>query len=488
MKLLFDPIYSTNPRRCSSALKFKVLAEFLVQDPTMFIYWRIPEWADGNDMEWLPKSQQIKYLKCEHAQANRLIEYQIIRPDLQDHVWAFGSIWDWDVCITMRTAMVPAMRLLATPPRSTPKMPQKSFFILEEMAVLRGKKTVATTQLETQDMVTLSGYIDADLTLIAANNVRSMILEETRAYFQPSISMKLKDRVRLIRPVDLPMMLDKRTTGGYPKEGEIPHVIFSGRMNASSSRLSSIFKVLTVDFAYNRESEDNFSVSSVTKAPQLPPPSFLDVKNNDREKFWELLRSKAHVGLYMAIDAEFSLTVLEPICFGVPLVLVREDWSESLIGKNYPFFVKGETQAYAMLRDIKENYDERYAEFIEWRDEHFEPRFQPGGTYGDSLIDVATNGLNTILDVRESNELPESDMARALHAVVVPGETVTLIDLFDRAVKAGKVQDGTYVPKAWVSQNIPSSFKVNMQGCRVKLQAFFGAEDAGFEVGALKFP
>lgn len=388
----------------------------------------------------------------------------------------------------MRTGMVPAMRLLAVPPRASIKIPQKTIFVLEEMAILRDKKTVATSQLPTQDLVTISGYLDADLTLIAANNVRQMILDNARDFFTPTNVMKLRNHIKLIRPVDLPQFLDKRTDGGYPVEGEVPNVIFSGRMNASSSRLASIFRVLVTDFAFNKEKSEDYMVSSVTKAPQLAPPSFLDVKNNDREAFWKLLREEAHVGLYMALDAEFSLTVIEPICFGVPLVLAKEDWSTALVGSDYPFFINGDTQAYAMLRDIKENYATRYEEFIQWREKSFRPRFAEGGVYGDSLVDVAADGINRIVLDREAYQLPETDMVHALAETAVLGETVNMIDLFDRAVAEKRIGEGTYVPKAWPSENIPASFKVNFQSARVKLQTFYGAEDANTGTGNLYFP
>lgn len=487
MKVFFDPIYSTNPRRCSSALKFKVLAQHLLKSPDNFIYWRIPEWADDADREWLPASPQIQYLPVPHTRSNRIHEYQVVRPDLADQCWAFGSIWDWDVCVTMRTSMIPQMRMLAIPPRIAPKFPQKQIYCLEEMAILTTKKTVSTPLIDTTDFVTIGGYIDSDATLIAANGVRSMILTEARRFFTPSLVMGLAKKLQLIRPVDLPTLLDKRKDGGMPQEGETPNVIFSGRMNASSSRLSSIFKVLTVDFALRGDEDPGVIVSSVSKVSKLTPPAHLEVTNNNRDQFWELLRNKAHVGLYMALDAEFSMTVIEPLCFGVPLVLVREDWSESLIGKDYPFYVNGDTEAYAMLKHLKENYAACYADFIAWRDGPFAARFEKGALYGESFIE-AFDRNNAVFDTtRLLYKLPKDDLVHSVASVVVPGETIDVMSLVERTGEKGKCDPKLMNRKAWVADAIPASFKVNLQSLRLKLKTHYGAKDAGLAAGALRF-
>ena len=176
MKVLFDPIYSTQPDKCSSSSKFKkIAAQLLAAREDTFIYWPIPPWASEQAREWLPKSDRIRYVEYASTK-DRVREYQVFTRELEQLVGFFGELWDYDVLITMRTAQVPTMRVAMNSPRMSRAPWLKKVVCLEEMAILDFRKTVPVSNAPVQDALTVLGYLSADVSYITAQHVRDGII------------------------------------------------------------------------------------------------------------------------------------------------------------------------------------------------------------------------------------------------------------------------------------------------------------------------
>ena len=201
MKLLFDPIYSNYPRKCSSAAKFKKLSlRMLEEREDVFIYWRLPAWCEAADHEWLPQSPRIRYIPCASFQHDRVREYQVFPFELADQLSFSGDFWDFDVVLTMRTSQVPNIRVCMNSSRHVRAEWQKAVFLMEEMAVTSWRKSVPQSSPRAQDIMTYAGYLAADRTYITANHVRDGILRGSREFFAPSLVRTLPEKILLVNP------------------------------------------------------------------------------------------------------------------------------------------------------------------------------------------------------------------------------------------------------------------------------------------------
>lgn len=116
MKVLFDCILTGEPRKCSTTIQFYTLANMLLRNPGVFIYWPVPEYVSEQDFEFYPKSDRIKYFRT-HQFKDRMKEYNRIPDWLMNMLTFYGSTWDWDVLVTVRTPQVPMMKTVAISPR-----------------------------------------------------------------------------------------------------------------------------------------------------------------------------------------------------------------------------------------------------------------------------------------------------------------------------------------------------------------------------------
>ena len=491
MKVLFDPIYSTQPHRCSSAVKYRRIAtDLLAARDDLFIYWPVPPWMDEVSEAWLPKDPRIKYLD-HRVSKDRVREYQLFYRELEDKVSFFGSCWDYDVLVTMRTAQVPTIRASMNSPRMR-RMPWlKKVVLLEEMAILGFRKTVPLSHAEAQDALTVLGYLSADVSYITANHVRDGIIQAARKIYSPSKVLDLRQRLRLASPI----LLDEFSTKGPQhrfRRGEEPFCLgFVGRMSNSMTRLPDVYEVMDKNWIMKGDHGFKVIISTVSTGVKLPPPDFVVFENNPREKFWARVKEDMHLVISMSIDAEFSLSLIEPVLFGTPLVIAREDWTEGLLGKDYPFFVKGKTQAYGMVRAFHDDYETMYREFLDWREESFRPRFAPGGLYERNLYrDVFDEVAFYDREVSErfAAEHPnkrENNIARLIVEHVGDRDEFVLFDVLRELDKAGALRNlGDKLGEEDGQRNL--TFQTPWHEMKVILRAFYGFEDASPALGHMR--
>jgi len=75
MKIVIDPIYTGDVRKCASAVKMKRVVEGMLEDnPDLYVYWFIPEDIDDESRDWLPDDPRIAYHTASYSD-DRLKEY-----------------------------------------------------------------------------------------------------------------------------------------------------------------------------------------------------------------------------------------------------------------------------------------------------------------------------------------------------------------------------------------------------------------------------
>lgn len=490
MKVLFEPIYSTQPHKCSSASKYKRIAtDLLAQRDDVFIYWPIPEWTDETSHNWLPKDERIRYID-HNVTKDRVREYQLYYEDLERKVAFFGECWDYDVLITMRTAQVANMRASMNSPRQKRMTWLKKLVLLEEMAILDFRKTVPVSAPEAQDALTILGYLTSDISYITAQHVREGIIQRAKTIYSPSQVNMLRDKLRLVNPA----LIDEFSTKGPQhrfKRGEQPFCLgFVGRMSNSMTRLPDVYEVMDKNWIMKGDQGFKVIISTVSTGVKLPPPDFVVFENNPREKFWARVKEDMHLVISMSIDAEFSLSLIEPVIFGTPLVIAREDWTEGLLGKEYPFFVKGKVQAMGVIRAFHDDYDAMYQKFVEWRETHFKPRFEPGGVYDrnlyrDLLTEIGDYDWQVSNRFREAHPNKETNkIAQLVMERVADKDEFVLFDVLRDLDKDGTLRNLGDKLDEDDKRNL--TFMTPWHEWKVIFRTFFGFTDASTQLGHMR--
>ena len=194
-----------------------------------------------------------------------------------------------------------------------------------------------------------------------------------------------------------------------------------------------------------------------------------------------------------AIDAEFSLATIEPICLGVPVTVPRNEWAVSLFGDEFPFFFQGQAELYGWLSAFRDNYAELYAKFLAWRDGVFRHRMTEG-LYGTNLYDACAADLlafdagKTATVKAKWAKREENELFRALVAqvkdkteIVIMDELKVLCTVKDWPTMHAKIRD----LEAW-RRDTAMPFWSAWNDYRLLLASFHGWTDASTTVGHMR--
>lgn len=491
MKVLFDIIYSTQPDKCSSASKFKKLASrLLAEREDLFIYWPLPEWLEPDSKEWLPKDPRIHYFTFPSGK-DRVREYQVFYRELEDMLAFNGKLWDFDICVTMRTQQAPNMRVIMSSTRNFNMPWMKALFVMEEMAVFTFRKSVPVAH-EVQDLLTAAGFLAADRSYVTVPHVRDGAIRTARHWFSPSRVMELQDKLKVVNPAIVDDLEAKKPEFRF-KRGSEPFCLgFVDRMSNSMTRLPLIYSMMENHWILKGDKGFKVIFSTVSTGVKLPPPEFATVEHNTRDKFWARLKQDMHLIISMSVDAEFSLSIVEAIKFGTPAVLVNADWTHSVVGAEYPFLVRSELDAYATVKMFHDDYEAMYDKFIKWRDEVWAKRFLPGGIYELNLYDDLVQSIalwektaHVNLTTNHPNKADNSVVSEIMKLV----EGRTEIVLFDVI----RELDGKGILRGLADKldeddryGRSLSFSTNWNEFRLALQVFHGWKDASPKVGHLR--
>ena len=493
LKVLMDPVYSGLLTGCSSAFKCKTLFETAVLKhghADWFFYWLVPPNLSDAEKAWLPDHPNVAYIEYPYLK-DRMREYMLFRKEL-DEILAFnGSHWDFDVLWTSRTAMAANARAVMSSPRQKATGRQlKKLMIFEEMIVMDFRPTVAKSDVQAQELLTLAGYMASDVTYLVTKKEQDEIVAGARQYFAPSRVIEMTRKFTRISQLDTPPPVWKDKQFRFVR-GERPLCLtFSGRMEKTSSNQHEVFEIMDKHWIMKGDIALKTLICTVSQATPLAPPEHTEVRIATREEFWRAAREEMDLMLVLHQNAEFSLSMVEPMVFGVPLIIIDQDWSRSVWGDKYPFYAKGFTEAYGLVKAFHDDYETMYARFADWLMQEFAPRCGKGGDLSVSLYEKATEFLTQheaglangdFFAGRKDNAIFQKLVAKA-----VEREEIVLYDLIremasdgDFEIMGQKTEDGDRDRRRIV-------FSTPFNEWRLMLKRYYGFHDASTNVGHLR--
>jgi hypothetical protein len=491
LKLFLDCVLTAAPGKCSSTVQFVTFVNrSLAKHDDWFFYWAIPEWVGEEEFNAAyPQHERVRYFRVPQHK-DRTKEYLTFR-DKMDALIAFnGECWDFDVLVTVRTGLVPLMRLVATSPRQNGMTWLKQFWVIEEMPLMDFKKTVMTIDEDVQDRFTIEGYLAADNVWVCSYHEKPEIMQRAREFYAPSMVRKLDKTINPFISAQMSEFHMKTPDEQWSKEQGTPFCIaYVGRMEMSNN-IEGISDLMTKQFIMKGQNV-KLLVCTQSKVTKVFDKDLVDVRMASRDEFWHLAKTQMHVLLKMSPEGGFNLSLFEPLMFGVPAIIKRAPWSVALMGKDYPFLVDNETQAFAYLSAFYSDYAEMYAKFENYITGAFWPvmekRFKEDLLY-DRLEDAgvsATESLAAAYREKYPGKV-KSMLVRTIAKHVNDRQEFVLFDAIDELAKSGdfhtmgdKIKDGDRDIRhlVWSEpwNDVRSAFK-----------HLLGWEDASTKVGHLK--
>jgi len=491
MKLLLDCILtSSRPRKCSSTIQFITFVNrTLAARDDVFFYWLIPNWLDEELVkEDYPQHERIRYIRVPQHR-DRTKEYFTVSRELEYAAAFNGPTWDYDMLVTTRTGAAAVLRLIMNSPRQPKLTWLRRLIVIEEMPLMDFKKTVSTINADVQDLYTMSGYLAADRVCILSYHEKGFIMRRARDFFAPSVVRRMDG---LIHPVITSQFSDYRLKqpDEYPEAQGRPFcVAHSGRMEMAN-RIEEINKVMVSHYAL-KGTAVRLLVTTVSDVIKEFDQSVVEVQQATREEFWELCKKDMDVFLKLSTEGGFSLALLEPMMFGVPAIIMREPWSEALFGKDYPFFVNNEVEAYAYVGMFYEDYPTMYAKWSDWHNDVFRPlmnaRFQTDLLYDylDAELDVVAGHVTRYREAYPGK--CENGFVADLLGEVGDSDEFRFKDVIERLHEKGKVNvhiRNKIQDDARDGYNLV--YSTAWHEYRAMFLAFHGWEDASTDVGHLR--
>lgn len=380
MKILLDPIYTTVPSRCASTIKMVRVYEHLSQKyDDMYFYWIIPNDLTEEERLWLPQDDRILYIPITmDKELDRYKQYSRLTFELENIIAFDGDYWDWDILVTNKTAMVPLYRMICYKPSGQRAKWSRKIVVLEDMPMMTFKGFVQLPPGHYADYCTLMGYLASDRVAICAYWEKARILELGKQILSSA-------SVRALRGVLLeatPTLFDKvrfksKDTITKVVKREKPFTIsFSGRL-IKGHRLEEIFEVMEKQWIIR--SNDNHKIRCVLTTAskglgaRLKPPKFIEITPAPREEFWRIVKEESDVGVFLSVEEDYSMSVMEPLALGLPIAVYKCEWSIASLGPDYPFFIKSPAEAYGVIKAFYDNYPLQYKKFVDWSRNHLWP-------------------------------------------------------------------------------------------------------------------
>lgn len=494
-KILLDCILTAAPSRCSTFIQFATFMRRVLEvegRSDVFFYCILPDWDFPEDeLAWLPDHPNISYLRMPQHK-DRTKEYVTFRDEVHDAVLFYGTHWDYDIIVTVRSGLAALYKMLAVSPRQGAFTFTKEIWAIEEMPLMTFKTSVLKLNGPVQDRFTLDGYMAADRVMIMSYHEKGEALKIARGYYAPSVIRELEAKIKEVVPVQFKDFHKKSEEHFFvPGSGQQFCIAYAGRLMSTGSNIDKIYSAMTNQWIIRGGDKVRMMVltNSTGGRKKVQPPDHIEKFYAPREEFWRIAREEMHVLMIMHEEAGFLLSMIEPILLGTPAIVGKEKWSLGQLGPKYPFYVDNEMEAYTLLKLFYEDYAAMYARFVEWYDSWFGPvykrRFEE---------DLLYNVLLGYLDDFNARLLPTY---REKGASKVDNEIVKLLNdtpademvLFERIEELGgegllaSLSDKTNDHDREVRGLIWAS---PWNDFRLALKAFFGWEDASVKVGHMR--
>lgn len=483
MKVLFDCLLtSEHPAKCSTTSQYIYLAELLLQQrPDVFIYWPIPE-RGAAYMEEYPVSDRIMYTIV-NQDKDRMREYTHMSDDLKRTVAFDGNFWDWDVLVTVRSPLVPLMRVHATSPRAVGRRDfSKKIVLIEDMMILSKKPTVVQSHIPVQDRLTIEGYLAADVVLIPAYHEKKWVMDVAKDHFSWATLRKLE--AKLVEVCHLSQFdFQLKDEFKYTK-GRKLNVAYVGRLERSNSRLEGLNYVFENQWVLHSNKVDPFIC---TVSPEGSPgetkleKAAVKILRPNKKDFWRISKELMDLAVFYHVDGELLLSMLEPISFGVPSIVIKAPWSVGMLGEDYPFFVDTTSQGYAYVNAFVEDYDGHYAKFEKWFNEWFVPTYTRRCEQ-DYMYEHLVSAI--VADVDDGGHLDGLAANEIIKIMVEQGGDNFVI--LDKVLELGDTHFRSLSGKASRVGKLGLIWETDWNNFRLGLQKHFGYSDASVAVGHLE--
>lgn len=488
-KILIDSIYSAAPAHCSSAVKMWRLVDYVLNErgrTDVFFYWLIPDDLEPEDFAFYPVHENVKYIPIPYHKRDRTRDYQVL-PKALDTVLGFnGDYWDFDILITNRTTLIPLAKVLMNSPRDRKKIWTKKVFLFEEMPLMGFKPTVALSHVEVQEQMVVLGHLAADLTSITISHERDGIISTAKKYTTPFHVQSLRDKIKVTSPAILNDFQLKAEENRYGVKAAPFTLAFVGRVSATD-HIREVYDTMVKHWIIKGDDKIRLMVSTVTTSYKVAPPDMVEYINAPRDLFWKLLKTDMDCILCLSEEAGFGMSLMEPLMFGTPVVLIRAKWSEALVGKDYPLFVDSETKAYAMVKAVYDDYPLWYARFAQWQKDVMRPMFSAGGIYEHSMYPYMYEGMLAADDESLSRyryESPGKGDNSVVQALIKGDpEEFYLFDRINQLGGAGELGEIKVKTAPGDRDKRGLIWATNWNDIRLALKAFHGYEDASTATG-----
>lgn len=486
MKLLFDPVLTNSPLHCSTNIQFIQIAErLLAEHDDLFIYWRRPDWLTEEERAQYPQSERILYLEVPQFKSDRVREYYRYDRSLEDQTDFFGRFWDVDVLVTVRSQLVPLMKMHMTSPKGNNHQ-TKEVWLIDEMPSLISKQTVVLTDKEVHEAQTCMGYAAADHVWVISYHEAAQIVNACRKHLSPSLTKAVREKVEPCLPVKFQTFKLKDPTF-FVSYAEKPFCIaYSGRMNKDAG-IVQINEMMLRQKIMKGE-KVRVLVSTVSKVNLAFNEDMIELLSPSREEFWRMFHDDVHVFMNLSTEMGISMSILEPLMMGTPVILPRTDYAEGMLGKNYPFLAEGDKHAFGLLEMFYKNYVSAYSMFMAWFKAEFVPMYEQR-LKTDLLVDRVSRAVHQYRDRLQrlyKDWQPKPDSIPSLLMQNKQGRFV-LDEGVAKLVSEGKVT----TPKgAWTydqslgDRTLP--YLPNRSEYRHKLQVHYGLKDASTTAGELE--
>ncbi len=382
MKILLDPITTAKPHKCSCHFKFQNVARALIESrEDMFVYYLLPgEWEEGGctwevDMDKMYQHERLRYILTPTFK-DRYKEYVTPPQEWVKAVFHGGLLWDTDMMITARSTMVPVIRQLAHHVQAKRDWNYR-VVVIDGFPLMKFKPYAYPPEIASMELQVLTGYLAADKVMVFTPYEVKGVLDTSKIHLSPSRQKELRGKLSSAQPS---VLGDQKL-----KTKEVMTTLLEKKKNFTVAyvqrienrrRYREVFEVMRSKWILSKDDwpiECLITTVSEGGVDNDDDLGFIQTTKADREQFYSYLDERIDVILNLSKDEGFSLSTMEPLMRGVPIILGREPWSVALVGEDYPFFVDKVTEAYLLLKRFHANYVEEYVKFAAWQKDVFRP-------------------------------------------------------------------------------------------------------------------
>jgi hypothetical protein len=274
-----------------------------------------------------------------------------------------------------------------------------------------------------------------------------------------------------------------------PENGKPLCIAHAGRME-KANRIAEINDLMVNNFVMKGD-KVKLLVCTVSESIQVFDQSVIDIRQASRDEFWELCKTQMHVIVKMSAEGGSSLALLEPMMMGVPAIVGPRKATEEALGKDYPFIVNSEVEAYALTKMFYEDYPAMYAKWADWHQGAFQQllkrRLEEASIY--TQLDEDIDAYGEVHDRFRAEKPAKADNAFVLEVLAQVGtaDEFVLEEVVEQMAKAKKV-DPTMLKKLRPADRDSRGliWATAFNEFRKILQTFYGWEDASTKVGHMK--